>query len=118
MSEPSDDPIPEAVPGGPETDATTENDREMDQESLDNRLSANPPISKSDVSEQDNDQTAATEPVVPKKKRVYFPDDSNVVSGFMEPPSPWHDGEVLGLVVHFMWVVANQNRESEWANGV
>ena len=27
-----------------------------------------------------------------KNRHVFFPEDGNIVSGYMEPPSPWNDG--------------------------
>ena len=41
---------------------------------------------------------------VPKKaRRVYFHDE-RLVSGYMDPPNPWHEGTVYSLYLHiYVW---------------
>lgn len=38
------------------------------------------------------DVEQASSPSDKKSRRVSFPVDERVVSGFMDPPTPWHDG--------------------------
>ena len=63
------------------------------------------------------DSKTATFEASKKMLRVSFPEDSMVVSGYMDPPTPWHDGEkqllpfltamiVVGLKYHFIKVAA------------
>ena len=34
-----------------------------------------------------------------KNRRVSFPDDGRIVSGYMDPPSPWNDGNTLIILL-------------------
>ncbi len=47
-------------------------------------------VTTNDMADESMDSSSSNSK---RKKRVYFPADGNLVSGYMDPPSPWNDGK-------------------------
>ena len=91
--------IPESVQqNGPREPEIAKNDCQQQELNLTAGLCNidTPPTDPATMVHQNNTSNISGEG---KRKRVCFPEDANVVSGYMDPPSPWHDGKTMNTVV-------------------